>query len=427
MIGTGVFTTLGFQVAAVPSAFPVLLLWVAGGAVALAGALTYGELGAAFPRSGGEYSLLRRTFHPAAGFAAGFISATVGFGAPTALAAFALATYLRALWPGIEPAHFAAAVIVLFTAVHSLPLRWGTGVNDLLTAAKIVLVAGFCGLGFFAAGEGAPVLPLPGDLALVASPGFAVSLIFVSYAYTGWNAAIYIVGDLRRPERLARALVAGTLLVTVLYLLVNLVILRAVPLDALAGRIEVGYLAAERLLGPVGGRVMAALIALVLASTVSAMVFLGPRVVRAMGEDEPFLRPLGRAGRHGIPHRALLFQLALTLVFLYSGTFEQVLLYAGFSLNLMTALTVAGIFRLRGGLLGGRSSSLAPDGAARFRTPLYPWTPLFFLALSAWALGYTLIEQPVESAFGLATAGVGALLYLAASRRRPRPSPADPD
>ena len=420
MIGTGVFTTLGFQVEAVPSAFPVLMLWLVGGAVALAGALTYGELGAAFPRSGGEYALLRRTFHPAAGFAAGFISATVGFGAPTALAAYALATYLRALWPGIEPTHFAAAVVALFTAAHSLPLRWGTGLNDLLTAAKILLVAGFCALGFFAAGAGAPLLPRPGDFGRLTSPGFAVSLVFVSYAYTGWNAAAYIVGDLRRPERLARALVAGTLLVTALYLLVNLVILRAVPLEELAGRIEVGYLAADRILGPFGGRVMAGLIALVLASTVSSMVFLGPRVVRAMGEDERFLRPLGRSGPSGIPRRALLFQGALTLVFLYSGAFEQVLLYAGFSLNLMTALTVAGVFRLRGGLFG-RRPTLAPDNpAARFRAPFYPWTPLFFLAMSAWALGYTLLEQPVESAFGLATAGLGILLYLLFARRPPR-------
>ena len=169
---------------------------------------------------------------------------------------------------------------------------------------------------------------------------------------------------------------------------------------------------------------MAGLIALVLASTVSSMVFLGPRVVRAMGEDERFLRPLGRAGPSGIPRRALLFQGALTLVFLYSGAFEQVLLYAGFSLNLMTALTVAGVFRLRGGLFG-RRPTLAPDSpAARFRAPFYPWTPLFFLAMSAWALGYTLLEQPVESAFGLATAGLGILLYLIFARRPPR-SPSD--
>ena len=249
--------------------------------------------------------------------------------------------------------------MVAFTAVHSLPVGWSSGVNNVLTAAKILLVIAFCCMGFWAGGVSTPLVPKPGDFGLLLSPGFAVSLVFVSYAYTGWNAAVYIVGDLRRPERLARALVAGTLLVTVLYVLVNFVILRAVPLEDLAGRIEIGYLAAERILGATGGRVMAAVLGLVLASTVSAMVFLGPRVVRAMGEDEPFLRPLGRATEGGVPHRALLLQLGITLVLLYSGTFEQILLYAGFTLNLMTAAAVAGVFRLR----AGRSPAPSPGGS----------------------------------------------------------------
>ncbi len=413
MIGTGVFTSLGFQVAAVPSAFPALLLWIAGGAVALAGALVYGELGAALPRSGGEYALLRRTLHPAAGFAAGCVSATVGFAAPTALAAVAMGAYLRPVFPGIAPVHFAAATVIVFSLVHALPVRWGSGVNNALTALKILLVVAFCGLGLVSAGEPLPLAPKPGDAALLLSPGFAVSLVFVSYAYTGWNAAVYIVGDLRRPERLARALVGGTLLVTVLYFFVNLVILRAVPLPELSGRIEIGYLAAERILGGAGGRVMGAVLALVLASTVSAMVFLGPRVVRAMGEDEAFLRPLGRTGAGGVPHRALFVQLVVTLALLYSGTFEQILLYAGFTLNLMTAATVAGVFRLRAGRIPGA----APG---RFRTPLHPFLPAFFLSASGWMLGYTLLERPAESLLGLATAVAGGAGYLAL-RRRPRP------
>ena len=333
----------------------------------------------------------------------------MGFAAPTALAAVAMATYLRPLFPGIEPVHFAAGTVIAFTAVHSLPVGWGSGINNALTAAKILLVIAFCCLGFWAGGASTSLVPKPGDFGLLLSPGFAVSLVFVSYAYTGWNAAVYIVGDLKRPERLARALVAGTLLVTVLYVLVNFVILRAVPLEDLAGRIEIGYLAAERILGATGGRVMAAVLGLVLASTVSAMVFLGPRVVRAMGEDEPFLRSLGRATPGGVPHRALLLQLGITLVLLYSGTFEQILLYAGFTLNLMTAAAVAGVFRLRAGKIPG-----AVPG--RFRTPLYPVVPLFFLGMSAWTLGYTLLERPGESLLGLATASAGAVLYLAAKR-----------
>ena len=139
------------------------------------------------------------------------------------------------------------------------------------------------------------------------------------------------------------------------------------------------------------------------------MVFLGPRVVRAMGEDEPFLRPLGRATEGGVPHRALLLQLGITLILLYSGTFEQILLYAGFTLNLMTAAAVTGVFRLRAGKIPGAVSG-------RFRTPLYPVVPLFFLGMSAWTLGYTLLERPGESLLGLATAAAGAVLYLLAKR-----------
>lgn len=418
MIGTGVFTSLGFQVAAVPSALPILGLWVVGGLVALAGALVYGELGSALPRSGGEYALLRKTVHPAAGFAAGVVSATVGFAAPTALAAMAMAAYLSPLIPGLPLTHAAAAVVVLFTAIHAASVRWGSGVNDLLTGIKILLVTGFCVAGFYAPRVHAPLEPRPGDFELLFSPGFAVSLVFVSYAFTGWNAAAYIVGDLRRPERLTRALVSGTVLVTVLYFLVNLVILRSVPMTALDGTIEVGYLAAERVFGDLGGRVMSGLLALVLASTVSAMIFLGPRVVRAMGEDEPLLRALGRSDSGGVPRRALALQLALILILLYSGTFEQVLLYAGFTLNLMTAVTVAGVFRLRRGRVLG-----AVPG--RFRTPLYPLVPLAFLAMSGWALGYTLLERPLESLLGLGTAGIGAILYFPVHRRARRRSAGD--
>ena len=405
MIGTGVFTSLGFQVAAIPSSFPILLLWVVGGVIALCGAMVYGELGSALPHSGGEYALLRRTMHPAAGFAAGFVSATVGFAAPTALAAMAMAAYLTPLVPGLPVTHAAAAVVILFTVVHSLSVRWGSGVNDLLTAAKIVLVAGFCVAGFFAPPVIRPLEYWPGDFNRMLGPGFAVSLIFVSYAYTGWNAAAYVVGELRRPERLARALVGGTLLVTVLYFLVNFVILRAVPLYHLEGTIEVGYLAADRVFGDMGGRVMSGLLALVLASTVSAMVFLGPRVVRAMGEDEPLLGSLAVSDSGGVPRRALALQLVMILTMLYSGTFEQVLLYAGFTLNLMTAATVAGVFRLRAGRVEGAVTG-------RFRTPLHPFLPMLFLVMSGWALGYTLFARPAESLLGLSTALVGALLYF---------------
>jgi APA family basic amino acid/polyamine antiporter len=404
-IGTGVFTSLGFQVVDIQSGFPIELLWVLGGIAALAGALTYGELGTALPRSGGEYHLLSRLVHPVVGFLSGWVSATVGFAAPTALAAIAFSKYLSAVLPGIPVVHTAALAVLLFTALHCWSIVWGNRFNNVLTSLKVILLLFIIASAFrVPAAQDVTFLPRPGDLDLVLTPAFAVSLVYVAYAYTGWNAAIYIVGEMEDPRRhLPRALFTGTAVVLVLYALVNYAFLHTVPFQVLAGQIEVGYLSASRVFGDRGGAIMAVIIALILTSTVSVMIFLGPRIVQVMGEDYPLLRKLsGRSGR-GIPVNAILAQSAITLAYIYTATFQQVLLYAGFTLNLITAVTVASVFVLR------RSQ---PGTERPYRTWGYPWPPIVFLLLSGWSLTFMLFTRPSESLAGLLTLSAGLVIYL---------------
>jgi APA family basic amino acid/polyamine antiporter len=404
MIGTGIFTSLGFQIEYIDSVFALLMLWVIGGGLALCGALAYGELGAALPRSGGEYHLLSRIYHPSLGFLAGWISATLGFAGPIALAAIAFGEYTTAVFPSLSAQHLAAGIVIVSSIIHGLSVKLGSQFQNLFTGLKVLLIVLFIGA---AVGVDAPqsisVLPTWEGLGQMITPGFAVSLVFVSYAYTGWNAAIYIVGEIKNPNKnLPRSLLLGTLLVMVLYVLLNYVFLYTVPMNELAGRVEVGYVSGLAVFGEVGGQFMSMLIAVVLISTVSAMVFLGPRITQAMGEDLPALRWLAFTSERDIPVVSVLFQAAIALIFIYTSTFEQVLIYAGFTLTLITSLTVAGVFVLR---------VREPDLNRPYRTWGYPVTPAVFLLLNTWILVYVFIDKPTESLVGLGIVAVGAVLY----------------
>ena len=415
MIGTGVFTSLGFQVMGTPAVFPLLLLWVVGGVVALCGALSYGELAAAMPRSGGEYHYLSVIYHPALGFLSGWASATVGFAAPTALAALALGEYVHRIYPTVSVPGLAVAVVGLLALVHARSVRVGGRVQVVLTALKVVAVLVLIGAALQP--DATTVLPAtglapaPGDWGLVASPAFAVSLVYVSYAYSGWNAAAYVTGEIEDPQRtLPRVLLLGTAIVAALYVGLNYAFLRVTPLAELRGELEVGLLAARHLFSPPVATLMGLVIAALLTSTISAMTFAGPRIVQTIGEDLPALRWLAhRQPDSGVPLRALLLQTALALAFVLSGSFRAVLVYAGFILNLFTFMTVAGVLVLR---------RRWPDLPRPYRTWGYPVTPLLFLALSGWTLWFLLLNQPLESLAGLGTLLLGLPLYFWLTRRR---------
>ena len=419
MIGTGIFTSLGFQVQYLESPFALLALWAVGGGLALCGALAYGELGAALPRSGGEYHLISELYHPSLGVIVGWITTTLGFAGPIALSAIAFGDYTTAVFSGLSSTHLAAGLVLVCSAVHATSIRWGSRFQNLFTGLKVLLILVFIGAALRAEpSHTISLLPGPDGLQDLVSPGFAVSLVFVSYAYAGWNGAIYIVGEIRNPQRtMPRALLLGTGLVTVLYLLLNFVFLYTVPAAEMAGEVEVGYLSGRVIFGEVGGQVMSLFIALLQVSSVSAMVYLGPRVTQAMGEDLPALNWLATTSDRGTPITSILFQAALALGFLYTSTFEQVLIYTGFTLTLSMILTVAGVFVLR----WRRSEVERP-----YTTWGYPITPLLFLAANGWILVYVFIDKPTESLTGLAIVGVGALLYLGGRMVLPSPS-ADPE
>ncbi|MEQ8486401.1 MAG: amino acid permease [Pseudomonadales bacterium] len=419
MIGTGVFTSLGFQLLDIQSGFVLMMLWVVGGLTALCGALCYAELGAALPRSGGEYNFLSQIYHPAAGYISGWVSATIGFAAPTALAAITFGTYLASVFPSLNATWLACALVLALTLVHASSRRNSGGVQRVFTALKVLLIAGFCALSWLLVREPQPVrfLPSAGDGALLASGAFAVSLIYVNYAYTGWNAATYLTSELEEPQRnLSRVLIAGTGVVMLLYLLLNFTFLHVAPMTAMVGRLEIGYVAAQHVFGATGASLMGVVLALLLVSTVSAMVMAGPRVLQVIGQDFPAFRLLARTNRHGVPAIAIALQSALALLFIVTASFESILVFAGFTLGLNTFFAVLGVFVLRW---------RRPDLPRPYRAALYPLPPLVYLGFTGWTLTYILLQRPQEGLWGLAIVVSGAACYaltLRAGRSRAAPS-----
>ena len=275
-----------------------------------------------------------------------------------------------------------------------------------------MLIAGFClaAVTLVDAPQPVSLLPAPGDGKLIFSGAFAVSLIYVSYAYTGWNAATYLTGELANPTRtLPRVLAGGTLLVTALYVALNYAFLRAAPMADLEGKLEVGYVAATHIFGPAGAAIMGVTLAALLVSTVSAMVMAGPRVLQVIGEDYPFFRRLGRTNKDGIPAVAITTQAVLTLIFTLTASFESILVLAGFTLGLNSMLTVAGVFVLR---------VREPDTERPYRTWGFPFTPLIYLGLTFWTLTYIAIDRPAEAVMALVAIGAGLVFYLLAGRGR---------
>src|ERR1700738_4144285 len=349
MVGVGVFTSLGFQVKDIPSGFSILLLWAVGGMVALCGVFSYSELGAMFPRSSGEYNFLSRAFHPAFGFLAGWVSATVGFAAPVALAAMAFGEYGKSVLPAAPPLALAVGVVWLVSLVQLSGVRHSSTFQLISTVLKVVLIVAFLIAGF-AIGTPQPISFAPdvSDLAHVASAPFAIGLVFVMYSFSGWTAATSIIGEMPLPQQnLPRALLAGTLIVLVLYVALNAVFLHTTPIDRLSGQLDVARIAGSSIFGEIGGRIVSAMICIGLVSSISAMMWIGPRVMMTMGEDMAVLRLFARRSRRGVPDHAILFQLAVASVMLLSGSFEAVLDLIQFALLFCSFFAVLGVIKLR--------------------------------------------------------------------------------
>jgi APA family basic amino acid/polyamine antiporter len=404
IIGTGVFTSLGFQAIEIQSGFSLLLLWVIGGVFALCGALCYGELGAAMPRSGGEYHYLSEIYHPAIGFLSGWVSVTVGFAAPIALAAMAFGQYAAQLIPHGSPVLLAVAITIVISLIHAQNLRLGSYFQNVTTSLKVALIVIFILAGLLLSDpQPLSFAPTIADLRTIASPPFAVSLVYVTYAYSGWNAAIYLASEIQEPTRnLPRALLFGTAIVTVLYVALNFVFLYSTPIRDLAGELDIGYIAATNIFGSLGATLMGGAIAFGLVSSISSMVWAGPRVTQVIGEDFPLFTKLAQTNLAGVPRRAIWVQLAIALTLILSSSFEAVMTYLGFTLTLSSFMTVLGLFvdRYR-----------HPDRPRPYPVWGYPVVPSLFLLLSLWILLFVLRGNPIESCIGLITVAIGLLVY----------------
>jgi APA family basic amino acid/polyamine antiporter len=405
MVGTGVFTSLGFQLLDIQSVSLILLLWIVGGIIALCGALTYAELGAQLPRSGGEYHFLSQLYHPGLGFVSGWISITVGFAAPIALAAMTFGAYLSAAVGGVNQTLAAALLVGVLGFLHCYSRATSGKTQVLFTALKVILIVVFSVAALIASDYpvALPSLPAAGDLTSFKSGAFAVALIYVNYAYTGWNSATYLIDELEDPtRRLPRVLFVGTLSVMGFYLLLNFVFLSVAPIEALQGQLEIGVIAAQYAFGATGGQLMGLMLSLLLISTVSAMLMAGPRVLLVIGQDFPTFGWLAKTNASGMPFIAILSVVSLSMVLVLTSSFESVLVFSGFVLSLNTLLTVGGVFRLRAlGLLN----------AERYQTWGYPVTPLLYLGLTLWTLIYILIQRPTEGLMGLLVVAIGGIFY----------------
>ena len=404
MIGVGVFTSLGFQVKDIPSGFAILLLWAVGGVVALCGVFSYSELGAMFPRSSGEYNFLARAYHPAFGFLAGWVSATVGFAAPVALAAMAFGEYGKSVLPMVSPLALALGVVCLVSFVQLCGLRHSSTFQLIATILKVVLIMAFLIAGFVA-GTAQPVsfAPAAGDLGHVASAPFAIGLVFVMYAFSGWNAATYIIGEMRLPQQnLPRALLSGTLIVLVLYVALNAVFLHTTPIEKLSGQLDVARIAGSYIFGEIGGRIVGAMICIGLVSSISAMMWIGPRVMMTMGEDIPALRVFARKSSQGAPAYAILFQLAVATLMLFTRSFEAVLDFIQFGLLFCSFFTVLGVIKLR---------ITRPELPRPYRAWGYPVTPVIFLLVTLFMMYYLVVDRPLQSFFGALIMVSGLLIY----------------
>lgn len=412
MIGIGVFTSLGFQVKDLPTGFTLLTLWVIGGVVALCGALSYAELATAFPRSGGEYNFLSRIYHRVVGFLAGWVSATVGFTAPTALAAMAFGSYFAGVVPGVPPLALALALIWSIALVHLRGVQRASTFQNVATSIKVVLIVVFIAAAF-ALGSPSTIsfAPSASDAGHIVSPAFAVSLAFVMYSYAGWNAVTYIAGEVRDPHRtLPYSVIIAVVTVTLLYVGLNAVFLYSTPIDQLTGQIDVAVIAGHHIFGDIGGRIVGALICIGLVSTVSAMMWIGPRVIMVMGEDFPLLSPFARRTSNGVPTLAVMFQLGVVTVLLLTQGFESILEFIQFSLTISSFLTVLGVIILR---------YTQPDLPRPYRVWGYPLTPLVFLAVSLFMIINLVRERPAQSLAGVAMMLAGLLIY-GLSLRYPR-------
>ncbi|MBN1274594.1 MAG: amino acid permease [Candidatus Aminicenantes bacterium] len=418
MIGTGIFTTSGLLMGGLKIPLLLIALWVIGGIIALCGALSYGEVGAAIPKAGGEYIFLCRLYHPMFGFLSGWVSLFAGFSAPIAAAAIGVMEYINRAFPSLlnpglfqtswEPQFWRKAcailVILIFTMIHARGLKTGARVQNFLTVMKVFLIAGLIAAGFLL-GRGNPEnFKLGGDFNFDFN-GWKViglSLMWIMFSYSGWNAAAYIGSEVKNPSKnIPRSLFLGTGIVVLLYFMMNLFYVFALSPSEMSGVISIGGLAAGKLFGSSLGNVFSLLIAFALFSSLSAYIILGPRVYYAMSRDGTFFRFASKVHpKYNVPSQSIWLQGGLAGLMVLFGTFDQIITYMGFSLGVFPLMVVFGVFKIR------------RSGEGSYRLPGYPVVPIFYLLAGTAILFLGFLERPLESTIAVFMLLTGIPLFF---------------
>jgi len=416
MVGAGIFTTSGLMLARLGSSWLVLLCWFLGGTVALAGALSYAELATMMPKAGAEYVYLREIYGRPAAFLTGWTSFFVGFSAPIAASAVACATYLTSarLLPStwIAQKGIALAIVAALTALHYTGVRRGAVGQNIFAALNVFVLAGIVVWGFSRGAGNWQFLRNSTDFWM---PGRAsqigLALLWVMFAYSGWNSSAYIAEEVKQPARtLPRSLFVGTLTIIALYVAVNLFFFHAAPSAELSGRVAVGEIAVRHAMGPQAATGLAIVVSVLLLAAISAYIFIGPRVYFAMARDGLFFQFAARIHpRYETPGLAIATQGICTVAMILTGTFEQLLTYIGFALGIFPWLAVAGVIVLR---------QRQPGRERPYRVLGYPFVPLYYLLATAYILGAALVARPLPSLLAILTVAAGLPIYWFIERRR---------
>ncbi|MFH0841437.1 MAG: amino acid permease [Bacteroidota bacterium] len=427
MIGAGIFTTSGLLMSGLNDPVLMIVLWGVGGIIALCGALSYGELGAAMPGAGGEYLFLSKLYHPVFGFLSGWVSFIVGFSAPIAASAMGFSEYfLRAVpalpeWlssagimnENITGKILSVSVILVFTTIHYRGIKTGARVQNVLTILKVLLI-GVLIFGGLLSGNG--------DMANFSSESstaggsanlrtIGLSLMWIMFAYSGWNASTYLGAEIKNPSKtLPRSLLYGTGIVILVYLALNVLYVYGIRTEEMKGVISVGGLAMGNLFGKPAEMLFSILIAFALFSSLSAFIILGPRVYYSMAKDGLFFKSVAKIHpRFQVPSNSILLQALIAIILVLSGSFEQILTYMGFALGIFPILTVIGVWKLR------KNNPDAP------RLKGFPVTQIIYIAAGVMILVLSFLEMPVESSIALLTVLIGIPAYLIFKKRSGTP------
>lgn len=426
MIGTGIFTSIGFQVmpppVGIPDPFAIMLIWLIGGVFALCGAFVYAEIATTFNQSGGEYTFLGKIYHPVVGFASGWVSIIVGFSAAIAALALASGDYLMPVansciginLPEYAPKVIAIFLIILVTIIQLGGVVTGGLFQNVITTIKITFILILICTPFFFLAEAdkthVSLLPTFSSWNTILSLPYAGSLVYVMFAYSGWNSSSYIAGNIENPKKnLPFSLIAGTILVTLIYLALTFVFMYTCTFDELKGKVAIGNLVIEKIFNPQIGLIFSGLFAFALISGMNAMFIAGPRVAQRMGEDYHFLSFLKSQNKRGAPVSALMFQTLISVSIVLLFDFRMVLQYIELTLSLFCLLTVIGVFIIRAKKLNNESS---------VKTWGYPFTPILFIGATLWMIIYFIMLEPERLIWTLLTIFVAVIIYFVSDKNK---------